>query len=187
MSTELVISYDTPQHTCIRCRHPVMYINIQLRKRTDVNAELLIFCDFFRQSIIERMDPLDHDRLTAANRGDPASEFFLSIHKIKFRQIHFFTSQQPVHIIVEQIDIQRIQIFIVRFTVFSERSITAFYEIIIRPHVQWLQPIYPQLHTQPSSKCRLARRRWPGNQNDPPFFFRDPICDLCDLLLMKSL
>ena len=106
--------------------------------------------------VIETMYPLYHDRLKRPYGCYPGPEHLPSRPEVESRKIYPFAHQQSVHIIVEQIDIQGVQIFEIIMSVLIDRRLTPFQIIIISPHVKGLQPVYPQLHAQPLGKSRLA-------------------------------
>ena len=86
----------------------------------------------------------------------PFSEYLLSGHKVKSRQVYSLSGQQILHVLIEQVYVKSFYIFIIPFAVLIQRRIGPFNKIVVGPHIQRVQSVHSQLDAQPLSKSRLA-------------------------------
>ena len=134
-----------------------MPVDVELRERAYIYAEFLAFVDPLGQPFIQTVYALYDYRLIRLERRYPLAEDLLSLCKVELRQIHSLSRQESVHIIVEKIDIQRLEILEIIISVLVHRRVTSFFVVVIQSHVKRLQTVYHQLHAQAFRKRRLAR------------------------------
>ena len=64
------------------------------------------------------MDPFDDDRLIFIDRNDSLSKNFRTIYEIKGRYINFLTVEKLIDLLIEKVNINSSNTFIIFFSIF---------------------------------------------------------------------
>ena len=118
----------------------------------------------WRQLRIQGMNTFQYQNRVIFNFQFITFKFFLAESKIKAGKFYFFTTQQGLQLLVEQLEVERVKRFIIIVSVFIQRSILTVYEIIIERDRKRFQPICHQLDWKPLAESGLSGRRRSGNQ-----------------------
>ena len=85
--------------------------------------------------LVQRMYAFNDYQLIAPYGSYPFSEYLLSGHKVKSRQVYSLSGQQILHVLIEQVYVKSFYIFIIPFAVLIQRRIGPFNKIVVGPHI----------------------------------------------------
>ena len=165
-----------------------MLIHINLRQRTDINPELALRRKRPRQLLIQPVDALQHQHIRLLHLDKIPLVLALARLKIKIRQLHTLSIQKLRHILVQQINIQRLQALKIILPILIPRRIHPVHIVIVETDRMRRQPMRRELDRKPVAERRLAGRGRTRDQHKlHRLFLRDLLRNLRNLLFLQCL
>ena len=108
-----------------------MLINVKLCQCTDINFKLILICQCFCQLWIQAVNAFNNQNIVFSKFQWTSYKFFMSLHKIKIWNYHFFSIQQFLHLFLKQINIHCTKSFKIIISLLVFRSLSSFFKVII--------------------------------------------------------
>jgi len=176
MAAEIVVAYHAADEAVVRRGNPVVAVDVQLRQGADVDAELVLGRNRGRQAGIQPVDALQHDHVVRADMHHVAAPLARAGVEVEVGQFQPLAGVQPGQLIVDQLQVERLDVLEVRLAVFILGRLGAAHEVVVQGNRLGIHAAGFELQGEPLGEGRLARRRRPGNQD--PLHLAAPLDDL---------
>ena len=134
------------------------------------------------------MNTLQHQHIRLLHLDKIPLVLALARLKIKIRQLHTLPVQKLRHILVQQINIQRLQALKIILPILIPRRIHPVHIVIVETDRMRRQPMRRELDRKPVAERRLAGRGRTRDQHKlHSLFLRDLLRNLRNLLLLQCL
>ena len=141
-----------------------------------------------RQLWVQGVDSLYHQHIARLQLQFLSALDALARRKIIFRQIHLLTTEEGIELVVEQVEIQRIDALKIIFSILILRGLIPVHEIIIERNLQRFQSVYGKLNAQALAGCCLTGRRRTGKKHElHTLALGNILSNLSQLLLLQCL
>ena len=158
MRTELAVAHHTAQQTHIGSTDTVVLIKRHRCQRTDVNFDFM-FRRYGRcQLFIQAMNAFDNQHGIFLQLQLVAAIFTAAGAEIVLGHFHFFTCQQTLQMLVEQLQVDSLQAFKVIAAVSLTRRIDTVFIIVIHRNGNRTQAVNCHLNAQTLCRRGLAGR-----------------------------
>ncbi len=187
------IAHDATEQPGIGRRYPVVFVDVELRQRRDIDSVGDLRRDVGHQIWIQPVDALDDDDVVVV---DPHRLALLpeSCLKVVVGNVHLLPVQEATQLLVEQAHVQSRERFKVKVALFVAGRVIPIDKVIVQLHSKWHQSIGHQLDAQPLGERRLARCRRTGDEHQSHLFLclvrrpgGDLMRDLSHTLFVESL
>ena len=88
------VPHDPADQSSVRGRDPVVLVDGQLCQRADIDLEFIFQRKGVAQTVVQAVDPLDHQDVVFSQSEEIPSVFSLSRLEIKDGKLHLFPSQK---------------------------------------------------------------------------------------------
>ena len=164
-----------------------MAVEVELRERADVHAELELGRDVGAQRIIEAVNALDDEHLVLRDARTHALLLALAGDERIARQLHLAPGEQIDELLVEQRHVDGLQALEVGLAVLSQRHAAAVDVIVVQRDGQRPLAAHAQLDAQPVGERRLAAGGRTGHEHHARAMGDDALGDLRDGAVLQRL
>ncbi len=160
------IADNAPQQARIGGGNAVVPVQVELRQRRDVDAKNSVDRNVRHQFRVHPVNPLDNQNMLRGDRHRIAP-LAAAGEKIIARQPHLLAVHQRQQGGIEQLQIERLQVFVVVVAFFIPRRFIPINNKIIQADGKRAHSVGFQLHRQPLAERGFAAGRWAGNEHQP--------------------
>lgn len=156
ISAVVVVADDATQEAVVRRRDVVVRVQLRGRERGDIDA-VLVFCgDVRRQFGVESVYAFEDEYHVVAQLQVVPPVFTCAGVEVEAGQFDAFAADEGLHVLVEQLQVERMERLVVIVAFFVTRSMLAVDEVIVERHGIRILAIGHELDRQPFAECRLA-------------------------------
>ena len=165
MRTELAVAHHTAQQTHIGSTDTIVLVKRHWRQRTDVNFDFMFRRYGRRQLFVKTVNTFDNQHGIFLQLQLVAAIFTAAGAEIVLGHFHFFTCQQTLQMIVEQLQVDSLQAFKIIAAVSLTRRIDTVFIIIVHGNSYRTQAVDSHLNAQTLCRRGLAGRGRTCNQH----------------------
>ena len=130
-ATELIVANDAANQSVVGGWHVVVVVEFDGGQCRNVDAEFLLFRNTFRHERIECVDAFHEKDGVRLQFEVDATLHALARWEVVAWQLHFLAVEQLFEMLMEEVEVERVDGFVVVFTVLVDRSAGSIYKVIV--------------------------------------------------------
>ena len=186
-ATILHVADDAAQQAVVGRGDIVVGVEQDGRQRRGIDAIFLVVGYLSRQQRIQRVNALQHEHLMLIELQPLSALFAPTRMEIIVGQLHLLTAEEGGELVVEQLQVQRIDALVVELALLIPGRELAVHKIVVQRNLHGLDAVGEQLDGEPFAGGRLSTRRRAGDQHHlHPLPGGNLVGNLSDALLLQG-